>query len=1002
MKIMIVQLSDMHCKSSDGNMSLKIEKVVSAIKTLGKVDGALLIFSGDLTNSGSKREMNAASQLIGKLLHRMSEMLDCGFIHSKIVPGNHDMSLPDGSRTAAEIEKWNKEDHLQDELDRMKQFFNYSNRKRCFCKDLLCDVGIVSFGDVKIQVCLLNSAPFSTRTPEDKQFHFFPKHVSEKLIRDESVDLKITVMHHHYEWCEWDTKEMLRKAIASDDVTFFGHDHKPETVTSEYSNGEKYSVIMGGEFNLDSQKESGFNVVVYDSESETIDHYGFVWSITESIFVQKTCGNITKKRSVLLPSEAYLSKLLRDEQGLCESFVDYYALPKLTAEGAAFSVDDARDELSIESIFDALRTERVVRITGGEGSGKSALLKYLYYRSTKCGFIPLLIENRDYRDSRIDKMLKLLFEEQYEPTSEYAYECYLQASDNSKIAFIDNLDLIANAKARENLVNTILESGKLLVYTTKERNQDLEEIVKNKLQGKTISTIAINPVYKQTRDCLVEKIGYIHNKPADEVEAIKMALDYMAQSQTSLFSFTPGNAIQYIKFFLHGGAKEKKGAQTISVVFETNVRNAIFAACKKEHIANKYLLVLEFFAKHMYFSLQAEQIDLPTYSRIIADYNEKKKGDINERDFLDCCLNAKILRQVDGAFDVCFFDKNTYAYFVAKALNRDFEKDNTDLANLNYVMEHICFGINDTIILFLSFIRSNTKMITSIAVNALTLLDEYPEWDFADENLPFLHQSGGFSETPPSGKERKETHKQIERIEQKRHSAITFKGIFDFDENDVKKKKYLILRALKYAELVGRALVDQYGALDADEIDKMLAALYVVPQKVIYATLKPYQEHNDEIVKNILDFAQKNISEEKIKEEKINEEKVRELLSQAGTVTALNILNDIAFNCANEGTIPVLRAAPCASVNHKILRLMMEENTGNTQEFVTKAIELRKELDALPYAKALIAQIARKHIIYTSSIDHREIDKLLSGKVLAATTKPALLLSKGTGMSDQK
>ena len=81
---------------------------------------------------------------------------------------------------------------------------------------------------------------------------------------------------------------------------------------------------------------------------------------------------------------------------------------------------------------------------------------------------------------------------------------------------------------------------------------------------------------------------------------------------------------------------------------------------------------------------------------------------------------------------------------------------------------------------------------------------------------------------------------------------------------------------------------------------------------------------------------------------------------------------------------------------------MMEENAGNTQEFVSKAIALRKELDAIPYAKILIAQIARKHIIYTSSIDHREIDKLLSGKVLAATTKPALLLSKGTGVSNKR
>ena len=38
-------------------------------------------------------------------------------------------------------------------------------------------------------------------------------------------------MHHSYEWCDWDTKQMLKKAFASDDVTFFGHDHSAEMLS---------------------------------------------------------------------------------------------------------------------------------------------------------------------------------------------------------------------------------------------------------------------------------------------------------------------------------------------------------------------------------------------------------------------------------------------------------------------------------------------------------------------------------------------------------------------------------------------------------------------------------------------------------------------------------------------------------------------------------------------------------------------------------------------------
>lgn len=247
-----------------------------------------------------------------------------------------------------------------------------------------------------------------------------------------------------------------------------------------------------------------------------------------------------------------------------------------------------------------------------------------------------------------------------------------------------------------------------------------------------------------------------------------MALDYLAQDKTSLFTFTPGNTIQYIKYFLREGAKEKKGAQTISLVFETNIRNALLNACNKDHLATKYLSALEYLAQTMYFGLHVESLDLETFREIVAEYNVKKRGDLKEKDFFARCMQAKILCEVEGTFTIRFYDKNTYAYFVAKALNREFEKDSSNTDNLNYVMEHICFGINDTIVLFLSFIRSNTKMISKLAGDALELLSKYPEWNFSERNIPFLHQSDGFSEKIPTPKEKKENTEQLEHVERER------------------------------------------------------------------------------------------------------------------------------------------------------------------------------------------------------------------------------------------
>lgn len=988
MKVLIVQLSDIHCESGDKYLTKRFRKAVNAIKTVGKVDKAIFVFSGDLTNKADKNEFKAGKKLLGMFVSELGKTLDCGYIHTKIVPGNHDMLLPDGCRDAKEIERWDKSEHLQEEIDSQKNFFEYSNSKHCFISDKLCDVDTLTLGDVAIQFCLLNSAPFSTREKVDKQFHYFPQYVGEKLSRNPDADLKVTVMHHHFEWCEWDTKELIKKAIASDDITFFGHDHKSEAITTEIAGGVTHNIIMGGEFSL-KKNECSFNCIVYNSDSADIERFVFNWAENDEIFVKKSQGKINCRKNAITPSEAYIEKLLEDKQGISSRFTDYFVLPKLVAEGEAFSSKDSINYIEIDDIFNAISTDRVIRVTGVSGAGKTTLLKYLYYEAVQRGYYPLFIEKGSYKNSKIDKMLCDLFEDQYLPQSDNGYEKFLQAEDSRKIVFIDNLDLISNDTARANFIVNLLDRGYQVIYSTKEKGQDLEEMAKEHLKQKTISTIDITLFYKETRDKLVEKVGAVYKKNDESINTIKSALDYMVQCQTSLFTFTPNNMLQYIKYYLRNTSVEQKGIQTISMVFEANIRNAILDLEKPE-IAALYLSAVEFIADQMYFELRTERIDTSKLEELIKKFNEKRRADINAKRLKDTCLEARIFKDYKDSFCFGFYDKNTYAYFVAKNINKEFERNQANQKKLNYVMEHICFGINDIIVVFLAFIRNNTNIILNMADQVTDLLHEYPEWDFDQKNIAFLHQSSKMAINAPNTKDRKEAHEQIENVEKERHDIVKFRGIFDFDENDVNKERYKILRALKYLQIIGRSFVDQYGDLEAEEIDKIVKSIFSDTQRLVFAFLKPYQERIDGIVRSIVEF-----SKQEFPDDAMDESAARELIGQVGTILALNIMNDISFNATNGSTIIALREGPTETSNHSILRLMMEENTGNTSEFVSKAVFLRKQLDNSPYAKMLIAQIARKHIIYTSNIDHRQIDKLLSGNVISPNNKANLLLEQG-------
>lgn len=985
MRILIIQLSDMHCGSDALKYHSKITKAIEALSTVQSIDNVVLVFSGDLVNTAASNEYRAACKLLGSFIEKLGKQYNC-FVPLMIVPGNHDMVLPAGCRDAAEILTWNRDEHLADEIERLGGFYRYASRKSCFKKNKLYDNRVISFGDVKLQFCLLNSAPYSTRKQDNKELHYFPAYVGEQIQRDDSADIKISVIHHSYEWCEWDSKQMLKRAFATDDITFFGHDHSAEMVSLITSSGSDMNIIMGGRFDLDVSCESAFNAIVYDHCSKNLERYEFQWSIDAQMFIKK-CHSyipIRKKTEKLSPIEAYVDALLVDKHQLSSRFTDYYVMPKLIPEGAAFS-EIVSEEITVDTIFSLLVEEGVLGITADNGYGKSALLKYLYWKSVEYGYFPLWVEKRTY-DSNFEKMFKGLFEEQYGEI-EYGYERFIQQGIGLRILFVDDFDQIRNKKVRENLLEYAAKNGFFLLFSAQPFvYNDLTEAVKDKLTETQINHFKILPFYKEKRDELINSICSLEQYARHDRNTIILALDYMVQCQASLFTLAPDNLTQYIKFILDGGKQRDKGIRTISLVIETNIRNAIMANTKQGD-TQIYLAALEYVAHHMYFILRSEFISIAELESTISEFNKKRRAKINAKNFFQACLNAHIFVEKGDSFDLSFSSKNTFAYFVAKYVARTIERNPPDLNEINYIMSHICFGINDIIIMFLSFISSNIGIIIKIAITAYNLLESYPELDFDINNMPFLMNGKTTTTALPSPEEKKRHHRNTEAVEKVRHDAVRFRGIFDFDEDDVEKEMYKVARAFKYTQLIARTLVDQFGNLEAEDLDTMTYALYSLPQRILFAILAPYQNHYEEIVLEVERFVKARIPEANLSVDDIKEQ-----FADAAIMLVLNVMNDIAYNASDLNTVEVLRDHKTISSNHLVQRLMMIENTGNTEDFVREALVMYKNFESMPFVRYLIMHIARKHIIHTAQIDNRQIDKLVSGGLFESKGKRKLLL----------
>ena len=123
---------------------------------------------------------------------------------------------------------------------------------------------------------------------------------------------------------------------------------------------------------------------------------------------------------------------------------------------------------------------------------------------------------------------------------------------------------------------------------------------------------------------------------------------------------------------------------------------------------------------------------------IIKEYNEEYDLEIDDMDLANVACQAKILKY-DGSFSLRFCNKNYLAYFVAKALNRrSYINIEETILDIEYTLNNICFGINDNIILFISYLTSNPRIIMLINQAAESLMKEWEEFDLDRGNIKYI------------------------------------------------------------------------------------------------------------------------------------------------------------------------------------------------------------------------------------------------------------------------
>ena len=105
MKILFLHLSDAHLTQQTNLSEINTNAIVNSLSQMENFDECVLVFSGDIANSGNKNEYRVAGSIFGKILKGINDKYFDGKKHipTLIVPGNHDNLVRNSDRKREEI-----------------------------------------------------------------------------------------------------------------------------------------------------------------------------------------------------------------------------------------------------------------------------------------------------------------------------------------------------------------------------------------------------------------------------------------------------------------------------------------------------------------------------------------------------------------------------------------------------------------------------------------------------------------------------------------------------------------------------------------------------------------------------------------------------------------------------------------------------------------------------------------------------------------------------------
>ena len=859
MKLLLIQLSDIHITSDDDVITDRYPQIVNAVKNLDySLDMCIVVVTGDIAYSGTDEQYLVAYEFFDNLKQHLSTSLSgtpenhTVPVHLIFLPGNHDCDFT-ASATLREIAidsvlqdtaRAANHDIVQTCMVVQNSFFGFadvvetSTRKpssRDYDVRLSYEYSLTAKNEyVKILCC--NTAWLS-RSNESQGRLFFPSQAIGT--KHDGSALVIAAFHHPYNWLESNSARLFRSSIESiADLILSGHEHSTSSKVQQGSLGQNNVCVEGGVLQDSSDPNlSEFNAFIFDTALQQRKYANFRWgSGSYSQTAHSSSGDDGsglrwtpyRTNDVRTINQSQLAKemrtylgdpgiTLRHERRGSLSLQDVFLYPDLVEIGIRtqrFSQRIAGDRL-----LELLDSAPKMLITGDTESGKSSLAKSLYIDFLEKGVVPVLIDGtrRPPLGDKVYGYVERLFCEQYRGE---LLEAFNQTDKNLRMIIVDDYhELPLSTPQKKEFLARLSALAKYLVVLSHDMTADLEELSNpGGLSGSSVDMVhyRIQPFGYLGRGKLVERWMLLGESGNPTDGSFVKQLFQITQTLDTLIgkNYVPSYPIYILSVLqaLDNATPIDISASSHGYFYELFIRTALARgrSSKDFDIIASYLAFVAYEMQEKGHKVVGGTEFEAIHRAYEETYAIKRPVELMRKQLVE----QGILADVSGGLR--FKYNYVYNYFVASYM-----RDHISDPKVRHMLSDIARGVHReskaNILLFLAHLSKDPVVIDELLAASRALYSGYTPAELANDIEFLAHLWSGLPDAIYEENDPKVNRERM--LAEMDRGGPAASGIDDMtddeEEVDVEDPLVRFVTALRHLEILGQMLKNFPGSLEA-------------------------------------------------------------------------------------------------------------------------------------------------------------------------------------------